>query len=68
MDQRVSLLLLAALAACLFGLLMSFVINWASGKSPLWNVGFGIFAVLAGAGVLLAALALLIRWILGPSA
>jgi hypothetical protein len=64
----VSLLLLAALAACVFGLLASFVINRASGKSPLWNVGFGLFAVLGDAALLLAAIVLLIRAILGPSA
>jgi hypothetical protein len=59
-------MLLAIAGMCLFGLLASAVINWASGKSPLWNVGFGLFVVLAGAVLLLTVVAVLIRLILGP--
>jgi hypothetical protein len=46
-------LLVVAIAASIFGLLASWVMNWASGKSPLWNIGFGVVIVLVGAVVLL---------------
>jgi hypothetical protein len=45
-------LLLVAAAGCLFGLIASAVMSWASNRSAVWNMVFGgvlALAVLAGA-------------------
>ena len=49
------MILLVFAAACLFGLIASVVMTWASNRSPLWNMVFGgvlALAVLAGALVI----------------
>ena len=56
----VSLLIVVA-AACVLSVAASLIINWASGKSPFWNIGFGVIIVLAGAAILLMAVVLLMR-------
>jgi hypothetical protein len=55
------LVLIGAACACTFGVVASLIISWASGKSGFWNIGFGVVIVLASAGVLLVAVALLMR-------
>ena len=47
--MRVPLLLGVALAACAIGVVASIVINWASGKSALWNMAFAVAVVLTTA-------------------
>jgi len=48
-----AVILAAVVGACAFALVASLVMNWASGKSALWNIGFAVALVAAGAGVLL---------------
>ena len=48
-------LTLAVVVACGIALFWSVVLNWASGKSPLWNIGFAVAIVIIGAVALLAA-------------
>jgi hypothetical protein len=55
------LVLIVVAAACVFGVVASLIISWASGKSGFWNIGFGVVIALAGAGVLLITVALLMR-------
>ena len=46
--------------ACLFGVLTSIVLSWASNRSALWNMAFGgilALAVLAGALIIAIVLA-----------
>ncbi len=50
-----------AAAACAFGVVASLVISWASGKSGAWNIGFAAVIAMAGAGLLLLAVVLLMR-------
>ena len=54
-------LVAAAVGACAFGLGASVVISWASGKSALWNVAFGVALASAGAGLLVLGATLLMR-------
>jgi hypothetical protein len=55
------LVLTLVAGACTFALVASLTVNWASGKSPLWNIGFAVVIVLASAGVLVLAVVLLMR-------
>jgi len=56
-------LVAVVLGACAFGFVASVVISWASGKSALWNIGFGVLIVLASAGrVALGAMLLMRRF------
>jgi hypothetical protein len=55
------ILVAVAVGACAFGLVASLVISWASGKSALWNIGFGVALALAGAGLLVVGAMLLMR-------
>lgn len=48
-----STILVVVAGACLIGLLASIVIAWASNRSALWNMAFG---VICGLAVLAAAL------------
>jgi hypothetical protein len=54
----ISVLIVVA-AACAFGIAASLTISWASGKSPLWNIGFGVVVVLLGVVLLLIGIVLL---------
>lgn len=61
-DTHSTVTLLAVIvAAAVFALLASIVFNWASGKSAMWNLGFGAVIVLGGAVLLLAIAVLLMR-------
>jgi hypothetical protein len=48
-----ALVLATVVGGCAFALVASLIMNWASGKSALWNIGFAVTLVAAGAGVLL---------------
>ena len=54
-------LLAVIVLAAAFGLIASIVFNWASGKSAMWNLGFGAAIVLGGATILLVITILLMR-------
>jgi hypothetical protein len=47
-----AVILAAVIGGCAFALIASLVMNWASGKSALWNIGFAVAVVTAGAGLL----------------
>ena len=53
--------LIVVVAACAFGIVASVIFSWASGKSPLWNIGFAVAIVLASAAFLLTVVVLLVR-------
>jgi hypothetical protein len=55
------LILIVVVVTGAFALASSMLIDWASGKSPLWNIGFVLVVILAGAAVLLLAATLLSR-------
>jgi hypothetical protein len=50
------------LGACALGFAASVVFTRASGRSPLWNVGFAVVVVLIGAAVLLLTVVIAMRW------
>ena len=54
-------LLAAILLAAIFGLIASIVFSWASGKSAMWNLGFGAVLVLGGAAILMVIVVILMR-------
>jgi hypothetical protein len=54
-------ILIAAVAAGIFGLISSMLINWTSARSPLWNIGFFLVLVLIGAAILLIVLTVVSR-------
>jgi hypothetical protein len=54
-------LLFVLLGAMAFGLAGSILFMWASGRSPLWNIGFAVVIVLVSAAVLLLAIVLMLR-------
>ncbi len=57
-----ALLLFSAIAcACVIGFATSFVMNWASGKSAVWSMGFAVAVVLALAAVVLLGVVLAMR-------
>jgi hypothetical protein len=61
-DKRMFLpLLAAAVFACVIGFVLSVVINWASGKSALWNMGFAAALVLGFTGMALLAIVIVMR-------
>ena len=53
--------LIAIVAAAVFGLLASIVFSWASNRSAVWNIGFGAALVLATATALLVAVVIAMR-------
>ena len=55
------LVAIVAVLACAFGLASSVLLDWTSGKSPWWNIGFFLLLVLTGAAALLFAVTLLSR-------
>jgi hypothetical protein len=55
------LLLFVLLGASAFGIAASVLFFWASGRSPLWNIGLALMIVLAGAAALLVAIVLAMR-------
>jgi multidrug transporter EmrE-like cation transporter len=59
-------LLVASLAGA-FGVAGSMLLNWTSGKSPLWNIGFFLVLVLTSAAGLLLILTVLSRSLFPPN-
>jgi hypothetical protein len=55
------LLLLVLLGVCALGIAASVLLWWASGKSPLWNIGFAVLIVLFSAAVLLLGIVVMMR-------
>ena len=53
--------LLAVVAACVIGVGLSVIFNWASSRSPLWNIGFAIALVLGTTACVLGVIMLLLR-------
>jgi hypothetical protein len=60
-NSPIVLLMLVVVSAGAFALASSMLFDWASGKSPLWNIGFFLVLILAGAAVLLLTATLLSR-------
>jgi hypothetical protein len=56
-----ALVLFVAVLACVLGLASSLLFAWASGKSPLWNIGFFLLLVLVGASALVIFVTVLSR-------
>jgi hypothetical protein len=54
-------ILIVIAATCILGLGASLTFTWASGRSALWNIGFGVLLVVTAASVLAIAAALLTR-------
>jgi len=57
----VTSIVIAAVAACAFGLIASIVFSWASNRSAAWNLAFGAALVLATATGLLVAVLIAMR-------
>ena len=57
--------LLAVVAACVIGIGLSVIFNWASSNSPLWNIGFAIALVLGTTACVLVVIMLLLRRVTG---
>jgi hypothetical protein len=56
------LVLLSVLfGVCAFGIAASVLLWWASGKSPMWNIGFAVLIVLLSAAVLLLGIVVMMR-------
>jgi len=54
-------ILIATIAAAVFGLLASIVFSWASNRSAMWNIALGIALVFGAAAGLLAAVVIAMR-------
>jgi hypothetical protein len=57
----VTSIVIAAVAACAFGLIASIVFSWASNRSAAWNLAFGAAIVLGTAAGLLTAVVIAMR-------
>jgi hypothetical protein len=58
---RALALVLAVVVSAALSLLFSFVLTWASKRSPLWNMGFAIAVALLGTLAFLALVILVLR-------
>ncbi len=59
--SRALALVLAVVVSAALSLLFSFVLTWASKRSPLWNMGFAIAVALLGTLSFLALVILVLR-------
>ena len=59
--NRALALILAVIVSAAVSLLFSFVLTWASKRSPLWNMGFAIAVAILGALSFLAAVIVVLR-------
>ncbi len=57
----IGLIIAAIVCGCVFALVASLVMNWASGKSALWNIGFAVALMVVAAGVLLLAVVIVME-------
>jgi hypothetical protein len=54
-------LILAVILSAALSFLFSFVLTWASKRSPLWNMGFAIVVAILGALTFLAVVIIVLR-------